>query len=122
MLDISWQNQTAVSIDQKSIHQHLESVLRRLPQIGTVKLEITIVRDKTITKLKKDFLGEEKATDVLSFPADQNTQADEPILGSIVISTDTALKQAKDEGVDLTTELKLLSTHGLLHLLGFHHR
>ena len=71
------------------------------------------------------WLGKSKSTDVLSFPIIDETffvAASECIeLGDIVISVPTAIKQAKDNNVDLLRELRWLASHGLLHLLGWDH-
>ena len=83
---------------------------------GTVTLVITT--DKRIRTLNRTWRGVDKATDVLSFPA-----GDDPgpgrHLGDLVISRDTAVRQARNEGHSLATELRVLALHGLLHLLGY---
>ena len=56
------------------------------------------------------------STDVLSFPQD-----DPVVLGDLVISADTADRQAQERGHDLRDELRILMVHGLLHLLGYDH-
>jgi len=85
---------------------------------GTVTLAITT--DRRIRQLNRTWRGMDKATDVLSFPA-----ADDPgpvrHLGDLVISRETAARQARHEGHPLSTELRLLALHGLLHLLGYDH-
>ena len=57
------------------------------------------------------------ATDVMSF-----SQNDKKFLGDIVISVETAMRQAQDQGHDLLTELQYLLLHGILHLLGYDDR
>lgn len=117
-----WQNESDTAVDESAVAAHLESILRRLQLVGTLRVEITLVRDEKIKSLNHQFLGIDHSTDVLSFPSDQEGQTDEPLLGSIVISVETALKQAKEASVELIEEIKTLSGHGLLHLLGYHHR
>ncbi len=66
----------------------------------------------------------DSATDVLSFPTFEPEDEDMPILpflGDIIISLDTAAKQAKDQGHSTEDEVKVLAAHGLTHLLGFDH-
>lgn len=79
-------------------------------------------------ELNRRYRGYDKPTDVLSF-AQRDQSADAPIipvlpgmptvLGDIVISVDTALRQSEAHGVTLDQELALLTVHGLLHLLGY---
>jgi len=79
---------------------------------------IAFVSDKTIRQLNRQFRGINKATDVLSFPADDS---DESNLGDIAISVDTAVAQAKENGLKFDEEVSQLILHGLLHLCGYDH-
>jgi probable rRNA maturation factor len=87
----------------------------RLPGQVTVLL----TTDAAIRKLNRRFRGKNKATDVLSFPA-AGVGAEE-IAGDLAISVTTALGQAAEQGHSLTTEIKVLILHGLLHLAGYDH-
>ena len=84
-----------------------------------------MTNDQKILDLNHSWLGQEKTTDVLSFPIIDETSVgvgNECIeLGDIVISVPTAIRQAKENNADLLRELKWLATHGLLHLLGWDH-
>ena len=88
-------------------------------------LGLELTNDKKILDLNHTWLGQSKSTDVLSFPIIDETLFDlsnECIeLGDIVISVPTAIRQAKENKIDLFRELKWLATHGLLHLLGWDH-
>jgi probable rRNA maturation factor len=66
--------------------------------------------------LNRQFKGKDYTTDVLSFPADSRG-----FLGDIVIAAGVAADQARFAGHSLRTELRVLSLHGLLHLLGYDH-
>src|SRR6476469_9330813 len=77
---------------------------------------IAFVSDKTIRQLNRQFRGVDKATDVLSFPADDETN-----LGDVAISVDTAAAQAKENGLTFDEEVAQLILHGLLHLSGYDH-
>jgi probable rRNA maturation factor len=79
---------------------------------------IAFVSDKIIRELNRQFRGVDKATDVLSFRADE---ADETYLGDIAISVDTAGRQARENGLTFDEEVAQLVLHGLLHLSGFDH-
>ncbi len=85
---------------------------------GTVTLVVT--SDRRIRGLNRTWRGQDKATDVLSFPAGDDP-GPAPHLGDIVISRETAAHQARHEGHSLATELRVLALHGLLHLLGYDH-
>ena len=79
---------------------------------------IAFVSDKTIRGLNRQFRGIDKATDVLSFPSDD---PDASNLGDIAISVDTAIAQAKENGLNFDEEVAQLILHGLLHLCGYDH-
>ena len=79
---------------------------------------IAFISDTAIEKLNKQFRGIDKATDVLSFPADG---PDERNLGDIAISVETAASQAKEAGLAFDDEIAQLILHGLLHLSGYDH-
>ena len=90
-----------------------------------LSLGLELTNDKKISDLNNTWLGQSKSTDVLSFPIIDETSfvfSSESIeLGDIVISVPTAIRQAKENNVDLFRELRWLATHGLLHLLGWDH-
>ena len=97
-------------------------IVRNASQLS---LGLELTNDKKILDLNQEWLGQSKSTDVLSFPIIDETffgVSNEFIeLGDIVISVPTAIRQAKDNNVDLFRELRWLATHGLLHLLGWDH-
>jgi probable rRNA maturation factor len=86
-----------------------------------LKGEVTVLltTDAAIRKLNRQFRGKNKATDVLSFPA-EGIGAEE-LAGDLAISVATAVKQAVEQGHSLSTEIKVLVLHGLLHLAGYDH-
>ena len=79
---------------------------------------IAFVSDKAIRELNRQFRNVDKATDVLSFPADESDKLN---LGDIAISVDTAARQAKENGLTFDEEVAQLILHGLLHLSGYDH-
>jgi probable rRNA maturation factor len=87
---------------------------------GTATVTVVITTDRRIRQLNRTWRGVDTATDVLSFLA-----GDDPgparHLGDLVISRETAARQARNEGHSLATELRVLALHGLLHLLGYDH-
>lgn len=88
----------------------------------TVELSVLLCNDEFIRKLNKDWRDEDHATDVLSM-SQHMPELKLPILmlGDIVISVETAAKQAEERGHTLLDEIRILVVHGLLHLMGFDH-
>jgi probable rRNA maturation factor len=79
-------------------------------------LTIALVSDARVRALNRRYRRKDRATDVLSFPAEEPDQ-----LGDVVIATGVARRQARTAGHSLGTELRVLALHGLLHLLGYDH-
>jgi len=96
----------------KSFLAEVASSVGALDRSATVAL----VGDARIRELNRDFRGYDEPTDVLSFAADQPDY-----LGDIVISVETANRQAHRRGSHLRRELKVVALHGFLHLLGYDH-
>ena len=90
-------------------------------------LSVAIVSDRRMRALNRQFRGKDSVTDVLSFPASQSAGSTPAalsaagFLGDIVIAEGVAARQARDAGHSVQTELRVLSLHGLLHLLGYDH-
>lgn len=88
-------------------------------------LSLTLVDDAAIRTLNREHRGKDKPTDVLSFSLVEGNGAAPPeqerLLGDVVISVDTAKRQAKDYSATLQDELYRLLIHGILHVLGHDH-
>lgn len=85
-------------------------------------LSLSLVGDDAIRSLNRDYRGRDRATDVLSFALDGAPQHPvERLLGDVVISVDTARKQAAQYDAPLQREIYRLLIHGLLHLMGHDH-
>ena len=80
-------------------------------------LDVTVVSDREIRRLNARYLGKRRATDVLAF--DLTGPGPSRLLGEVVISADTAARQAAAVGVAVALELDLLLVHGVLHLTGY---
>lgn len=87
---------------------------------GESELSILLVDDAHIRQLNTTYRGKNTATNVLSFPLFDD-DAGLKMLGDIVISVDTAVREAKTQGKILTDYLSVLLVHGFIHLLGFDH-
>jgi rRNA maturation RNase YbeY len=90
--------------------------------VPRVRGEVTVVLsgDREIRRLNREYRGKDRSTDVLSFDIGDGLAAGEPF-GDIVISVETAKRQAKDYGAPLETEILRLLIHGTLHLCGYDH-
>ncbi|MCG3131177.1 MAG: Endoribonuclease YbeY [Phycisphaerae bacterium] len=94
----------------------VREVLRR-QGCARAKIHVALVPDACIADLNERFLQHEGATDVLSFDLSENRGSE--VEGEIVISVDTALREARRRGHDPGVELALYAAHGALHLLGW---
>lgn len=103
------------------------------------EVSVLLTNDKEIQEINKDFRGKDAPTDVLSFPAIEyekagdfsflddllegyfNPETGELILGDIVISVDTAYRQAEEYGHSIIREIAFLTAHSMFHLMGYDH-
>ncbi|MCL2224197.1 MAG: rRNA maturation RNase YbeY [Defluviitaleaceae bacterium] len=86
------------------------------------EVSISLVSDEEMRGLNKKYRDKDTPTDVLSFPTtDHPSQSDIFPMGDIVISTETAARQATANAQSLERELAFLTVHGTLHLLGLDH-
>ena len=126
-------------ITVRRLRRVVRHVLRRQRCAGGTKVALALVSDATVRRLNRQFLGIDRPTDVLSFPATRprarlvGRRIQDPgskildrevrgYLGDVVISVDRARVQARAVGHPLRTEIALLAVHGLLHLLGYDDR
>ena len=113
------------------LQEGLQAVARlnELPEESEV--DVTIVDDEEIHALNREYRGMDKPTDVVSFALDEDCEdEDEPELiggpeeqhfGDIIISAESALRQAEEYGHGLEREMTYLAVHGMFHLLGYDH-
>jgi len=85
------------------------------------QVTVLLTSDQMLRSLNRRFRRKNKATDVLSFPVDATASGAEDIAGDLAISVPTARRQAAGQGHSLSTEIKVLILHGLLHLAGYDH-
>ncbi|HBT20297.1 MAG TPA: rRNA maturation RNase YbeY [Peptococcaceae bacterium] len=127
------QQKVELSFDyEELIKKCVEEVCRREKVPDNCKVGITLMDDEGIRLLNRDFRGIDDPTDVLSFSAMERVE-EEPeifyqnddegplVLGDIVISVETAARQAEEYGHTMERELSFLVVHGMLHLLGYDH-
>lgn len=109
--------------------EKIESVMRKcLSDEGVdedLEISLTFVDDEEIHRINKEFRGVDSPTDVLSFPLFTDDEFDveyeEVALGDIVVSTQTAIRQAQEYGHSITREICFLICHSMFHLLGYDH-
>lgn len=120
----------AAGREARRLKRALEKMTVRLALGRDFELSVSLVSDEEIEALNREYLGKDEPTDVLSFPQMspdeieklQPGRGSEPeLLGDIVISVQTARRQASDGGHSLRAELEALGAHGLLHLFGYGH-
>lgn len=121
--------QTAVPVDLERLEQRLRASLAA-EQVAGAELTVVIVDDAMIRRWNRDFLGHDWATDVISFPE----EATDPciaweaaqlrgkgrfIAGELMVSAETALREATLRTASVNDELLLYCVHGWLHLCGY---
>ncbi len=87
------------------------------------ELSVVIVGDEEIQTLNRDYLRKDRPTNVISFPMQEGagTGIQAHLLGDVVISAETAARDAAEAGVPFESELYFLLLHGVLHLVGYDH-
>ena len=112
-------------------YKELERIAFEMLGIKTnYEVDVSLVDDKTIHEINKNYRNVDRVTDVISFafnddkdPKDQiNDETTLRMLGEILICLPQAKRQAKAIGNSLERELGFLFVHGLLHLLGYDHQ
>jgi probable rRNA maturation factor len=110
--------------------ERLKAVLQtvfQLEALSDVELTVVITSDEAVRELNRQYRGEDKPTDVLSFEAGGDDEGfilppeSTPYIGDLIISAPTAEKQAMASGHLAAEEILLLVIHGALHLLGYDH-
>ena len=93
-------------------------------ELGAAELSVLLTNDAEIHELNRLHRDKDKPTDVLSFPLDEHESdagAHGRVLGDVVISLDTAARQARGRKRELLPEVRFLLAHGILHLIGYDH-
>jgi probable rRNA maturation factor len=121
-----------------ALHAYVRNLKRRL-HVGRGDFNICFVDDGAIRRMNAAYRGKDRATDVLSFPWGEHARSNltaargpaktsgpvraefEGFLGDVVISVETARRNARGEGHSTLNEIRWLILHGVLHLLGYDH-
>ncbi|MFS2281470.1 rRNA maturation RNase YbeY [Microbacterium sp. OR21] len=125
MIEIN--NESAITVDETVLQRLTDFNLAQLHVSPDAEVAIVLVDEGAMESLHVQWMDEPGPTDVLSFPMDElrpgspENPTPPGLLGDIVLCPQVAEAQAQTAGHSLMDELILLTTHGLLHLLGFDH-
>lgn len=107
-------------VDARALKATMRTLLKAVDEADST-ISVTLVNDEAIREINREHRGKDKPTDVLSFPLEPEPFSQERLLGDIVISIDTARRQAADYDAPVQREIYRLLIHGLLHVLGHDH-
>jgi probable rRNA maturation factor len=120
-------NESGVDVDEAEIVALARHVLAQMRVHPQAELSVVLVDETAMEQLHVQWMDEPGPTDVLSFPMDElrpgTDGEDSPagLLGDVVLCPQVAATQARQAGHSTAEELLLLTTHGILHLLGYDH-
>ncbi len=126
-MSIDINNESVVKVDETALLRLATFALDYLYVHPDAELAIVLVDEGAMEQLHLQWMDEPGPTDVLSFPMDELRPGTEEaitpagLLGDIVLCPQVAIGQAETAGHSTLDELLLLTTHGILHLLGFDH-
>lgn len=126
-MSIEVNNESAIDVDESALQRLATYALDQLHVHPDAELAIVCVDEAAMEQLHVQWMDEPGPTDVLSFPMDELRPGTEDqltppgLLGDIVLCPQVAITQAEAAGHSTLDELLLLTTHGILHLLGFDH-
>lgn len=111
--------------NRKRIKSAISKLLSEQGIQSPVEVSVAIVGDRKMRELNKKYRGEEKTTNVLSFPLSEGQSTSLPSdvlrLGDIVISYPQVIKEAAEDEMMIDDKIEELINHSTLHLLGIHH-
>lgn len=110
--------QNIANVDENRIIECSGFVLKTMGE-DDAELSLVLVNDMYIRNLNWKYRQNDSSTDVLAFPMRDSRRLSGNILGDVVISVETAKREAKKRKKDLQDELDLYFVHGILHLLGY---
>jgi probable rRNA maturation factor len=126
-MSVEVNNESGVAVDEAEVVALARHVLSAMHVHPQAELSVVLVDEKAIEQLHVQWMDEPGPTDVLSFPMDElrpgsDTEDSQPgLLGDVVVCPQVAARQARSAGHSTSEEMLLLTTHGILHLLGYDH-
>ena len=114
--------QSKFKIERRKLRGTVSRILKIL-DYADKEISIVLTDDESIKTLNRQYLGKNKTTNVISFSLREGEYGDinPQILGDVVISLDTAQKDALKNNLSFEEEIDFLLIHGILHLLGYNH-
>ena len=121
-LHLSVQGGPFEGVERRVVRRRLGAMMRAL-KLETEEVSVVLTDDVQMQQLNATYRGKDHPTDVLAFAQREGefSSMSGDLLGDIVVSVPTALRQADERGAPLLDELTVLLAHGLLHLLGWDH-
>lgn len=120
MLDPAWNSDLPEALEV--CRRAATAALNAAGEPGAVEISIALADDPLLQQLNRDYRGQDKPTNVLSFPADAPAHAAGPrLLGDVVLARTTLLAEARRQQKLPADHLSHLVVHGVLHLLGYDH-
>jgi probable rRNA maturation factor len=122
-MSISIQNrQKRQRVDTSRLRRSLKRLLKEL-NCKDPEISLLLVDDEKIREINKAYLNRDRSTNVISFPMAEGLfgHIHPEILGDIILSTETAARDARMGHLDFMDEVEFLLIHGLLHLRGYKH-
>ncbi|MCX5822762.1 MAG: rRNA maturation RNase YbeY [Deltaproteobacteria bacterium] len=122
-MSISIQNrQKLLTVDLGRVRRSLKRLLKELG-FRDSEVSLLLVDDDQIREINKNYLQRDRPTNVISFAMTEGAFGDvhPEILGDIILSVETAARDAMACEIDFMDEVEFLLIHGLLHLLGYNH-
>ena len=120
-------NESGVQVDVADLTRLSRFVMERMRLHPGTEMTLRLVDEGTIEALNGQWMDKSEPTDVLAFPMDElepgrdGQEPPEGYLGDIALCPQVAARQATDAGHSDLHEMRLLTTHGILHLLGYDH-
>jgi probable rRNA maturation factor len=114
--------QDKFKIDRRRLRTSLNRLMREL-HCAQCDLSLLLVDDDQIREFNRTYLDRDRSTNVISFAMGEGEFSDinPQVLGDIIVSVETAHRDAAAAGMDFMDEMEFLVIHGLLHLLGYNH-
>jgi len=120
-------NESGYDLDVDQLAKLARFVMDRMRVHPQAELCIKAVDEPTIAQLNAQWMEKDGPTDVLAFPMDElrpglvDEEPEEGVLGDLILAPSVAERQGETAGHGLVAEIELLTTHGILHLLGYDH-
>ena len=120
-------DESGLDLDVQRLAALSRFVMDRMRVHPQAELCVKAVDEATIAQLNQQWMDKEGPTDVLAFPMDElrpglvDEEPEEGVLGDLVLCPEIAARQGETAGHGTLAEIELLTTHGILHLLGYDH-